>query len=192
MLRRTVIERRAEAQRRSGFVTAGRSAHRRDCRRDDAEIVDRRLVHALQQVVDHVCGAPGGGGASQVPELFLLGHHEGCDQLADRPREGGHQRCLRIQAGAFVADHRHALAELLDQRRTAHRAEQVFGADLVLVVEQLAIQHRGARQHQQAAGALVAARHQLCVQRTLKRHAEGKGLPVAVELARLVGAEQQQ
>lgn len=128
MIRLPIVERRTEAQCGWSHIGAG-GACRRAGRRHDAEVVNRRLAHALQQVLDHVRGAPGGGGAFQVSELFLLGHHERGDQLTDRPGECRHQGCLQVQAGALVADHRDALAELLAERRAANGAEQVFGAD---------------------------------------------------------------
>ncbi|MOA25287.1 hypothetical protein D3C78_1460030 [compost metagenome] len=92
----------------------------------------------------------------QMLELFALGQHAGRDHGADGPGKRLHERLLVVQPLALVADDRHALAELVDQGRAIHAAEQVLGTHLVFVFEQLAVEHRRAGEDDQAVGALVA------------------------------------
>ncbi len=124
-------------------------------RQYDAQVLNCRLIHALEQVLDHMTGSVGGCGMLQMLKIFLLCQHKGRDHFADGLGKRRHKGILTIQALSFVADNGHALAEFFDQGRTTHRAEKVLRPHLVFIFKQLTVKYCHAGQDNQSIRPLI-------------------------------------
>ncbi|WP_414637656.1 hypothetical protein [Actinomycetospora sp.] len=178
-----VHRREPQRRRRPGGLGRGRPG-------GDAEVAARGLAHVEQQPVDGVADAVRGGGVLEVPQLGPL-RRDGSRQLgADRPGQRRDEGVPRVEPLAVVADDVLAGAEPLGQHGAAQGAEEVLGPHLVLVLEELAVEHRRSRHDDEPVGAVVAAQRQLGVLGTPQRQPVPVRDAVVDEGAGPVGADE--